>query len=567
MKKILKYIIPVAGILLSVGISSCVGDLDLPDGSIDPGTTTDATPEQMFNKCYAVIGVAGNYGANGGSDVDGIDGGTSGYIRQMWNAQELTTDEAICCWGDDGIPQFNFCTFDASHPMLQGFYYRLYTAIVFYNHYLENYGDYNQEMSAEVRFLRALAYYYLMDGWGNVPFVTTAESEDPEQASRVEVFNFIEEELLAIHDQMHQPIALRKGSEDNGWRWGRVDQDACNLLLARLYLNAKVYTGKERYAEAARYAKMVMDGPHKLHTTDKIVTIGDDVTSTDYTFSAYRMLFMGDNDVTDASTEAVFPILQDGIRTTSWGTSLFMMASTFDKNMHESILGGSATNGTDQNWGGNRARPDLIRLFFPADNAPSGNSWKVAPAARDDRALFNTLGRSLEVDDWNTFTNGFAVAKFNNFKTTLNSSGKNFEIGQNNTFPDGDFFLMRSAEAYLTYAEALTRQTGEADNTRLPAQAMGAVKAIRDRAHAQNLTSMTLRQLLDEWGREFYFEGRRRTDLIRFGKFGGDTGYNWQWKGGVKEGQDFREFRNLFAIPTNDLIVNKKLKQNDGYPQ
>ena len=291
------------------------------------------------------------------------------------------------------------------------------------------------------------------------------------------------------------------------------------------------------------------------------------MTSTDYTFSAYRMLFMGDNDVTDASTEAVFPILQDGIRTTSWGTSLFMMASTFDKNMHESILGGSATNGTDQNWGGNRARPDLIRLFFPADNAPSGNSWKVAPAARDDRALFNTLGRSLEVDDWNTFTNGFAVAKFNNFKTTLNSSGKNFEIGQNNTFPDGDFFLMRSAEAYLTYAEALTRQTGETDNTRLPAQAMGAVKAIRDRAHAQNLTSMTLRQLLDEWGREFYFEGRRRTDLIRFGKFGGDTGYNWQWKGGVKEGQDFREFRNLFAIPTNDLIVNKKLKQNDGYPQ
>lgn len=570
MKKIFKYILPVAAIMLSgMAMTSCVGDLDLPDGALDPKLTTEATAEQMFNKCYAVIGVAGNNGANGGSDVDGIDGGTSGYIRQMWNAAELTTDEAICCWGDDGIPQFNFNTYDASHPMLQGFYYRLYTAIVFYNMYLENYADHNEMMTAEVRYLRALAYYYLMDGWGNVPFVTSTATDDPQQASRAQMFEFIESELLDIHDKMHAPIALKGGTNDgNGWNWGRVDQDACNLLLARLYLNAEVYIGEKRYTDAALYAKKVIDGPHKLHTTDKTVSIGDDVTSTDVTFSAYRMLFMGDNDMTEAATEAIFPILQDGIRTTSWGTSLFMMASTFDGDMHENPVDASATNGTDQTWGGNRARPELVRLFFPGDDAPIGNSWTVAPAAKDDRALFNTDGkRSLEVNNWNTFKNGYAVAKYNNFKTTPNTAGTGFEGGQNTTFPDGDFFLMRSAEAYLTYAEALTRQQGNADNTPVTGEALNAVKAIRNRAHASNVNSFTLRQLLDEWGREFYFEGRRRTDLIRFGRYGGDTDYQWQWKGGVKEGQDFRAFRNLFAIPTNDLTVNKNLKQNDGYPQ
>ena len=144
MNKILKYIVPVAGLLLYMSTTSCVGDLDLKDGAIDPHLTTEATAEQMFNKCYAVIGVAGNNGANGGSDVDGIDGGTSGYVRQLWNSEELTTDEAICCWGDDGIPQFNFDTYDASHPMLRGYYYGLCIGLTFCNQYLTVFSDYDR---------------------------------------------------------------------------------------------------------------------------------------------------------------------------------------------------------------------------------------------------------------------------------------------------------------------------------------------------------------------------------------------------------------------------------------
>ena len=120
-----KYIFSAAALLLSVGFTSCTGDLDVKP--IDPNLNTreNTSAESSFNKCYAHIAMAGNGGANGDSDVDGIDGGTSGYVRQLFNTQELTTDEAICSWGDEGISNFNFNTYDASHPMLNGFYNRL----------------------------------------------------------------------------------------------------------------------------------------------------------------------------------------------------------------------------------------------------------------------------------------------------------------------------------------------------------------------------------------------------------------------------------------------------------
>ena len=570
MNKYLKHILPAAALALAATMVSCTGDLDLKDGAIDPNLTTldSITPEQMFNKCYAVIGVAGNGGANGDCDVDGIDGGTSGYVRQMWNANELTTDEAICCWGDDGIPQFNYNTYDANHPMLAGFYYRLYTAIAFDNHYLENFSDYDEMMTAEVRFLRALSYYFLMDGWGNVPFTTTVSATPPRQAPRREVYEFVESELLEVLVKMHAPIALKDGQDDgHGWKWGRCDQDCANLLLARLYLNSEVYIGEARYDKAALYAKKVMDGPHHLnmdgytyHKETPNPITGIPIVE-EYHFSAYQMLFMGDNDVTSAAAEAVFPILQDGTRTTSWGTSLFMMASTFDGDMHESVADPDATNGTDQAWGGNRARPELVRKFFPLDNAPADSrGFQTAEAAHDDRALFNTVGRTLDCDPATTFKNGYAIAKYTNFKTDLSA-------GHNATFPDGDFFLLRSAEAYLTYAEALTRQSGNADATPVTGAALEAVKKIRARANAADVASFTLRQLLDEWSREFYFEGRRRIDLIRFGQFGGNASYTWQWKGGKKENGSFEAYRNIFAIPTNDRTVNTALVQNPGYAQ
>ena len=121
---------------------------------------------------------------------------------------------------------------------------------------------------------------------------------------------------------------------------------------------------------------------------------------------------------------------------------------------------------------------------------------------------------------------------------------------------------MRKAEAYLIYAEALTRLAGSGA---APAESVAAINAIRGRAHATQKASYSLNDILDEWSREFYFEGRRRVDLIRFGKFGGNTDYKWQWKGGAYDGRDFEAYRNVFAIPTDDLIANPNLKQNEGY--
>lgn len=151
-----------AALALSLGLTSCVGDLDVKP--IDPKTNMNVNPNNLFNKCYANMAVAGNGGANGDSDIDGIDGGTSGFLRQLFNSQELTSDEAISAWGDDGVQPLNKNQWNSDHPFLRGFYYRLFFGVSVCNHYLEVAATHDATMTAEVRFLRALYYYYLMDG-------------------------------------------------------------------------------------------------------------------------------------------------------------------------------------------------------------------------------------------------------------------------------------------------------------------------------------------------------------------------------------------------------------------
>lgn len=550
MNKFFKYIMCATVLLMLSGLSSCINDLDVEP--IDPSLQSDVTPEQLFNKCYSVFATSGNNGGDDNVDVDGLDGGFQHKYRQMWNSNELTTDEAICGWGDEGIPSYCHNTYDASHPMLRGYYYGLCIGITFCNQYLQVFSDYNPTMTAEVRFLRAFQFYLLTDAFGNIPFATTISGDNPEQYTRARVCKFIEKELKAITGEdasdnatvLNDPKPKKYGEAG----YGRVDKAAAWMLLSRIYLNSQVYTGTPRWQEAADYAKKVMDSAYKLHT------VGYDANGRQFT--AYQMLFMGDNSKTDAAYEAVFPVIQNGTRTTSWGGTDFLICSTADGDMHPNRYDETEVNGLYNNsaWGGNRARPELVRLFFPNDDAPSGHAYDVAEIAEDDRALFETEGRYLNVDDESNFKYGYAVAKFNNF---MCDGSKGSDI----TFPDSHLFYMRVAEAYLTYAEALTRMSGDV----APAEAVAAINAIRGRAHALQRNRYTLDQILDEWGREFYFEGRRRVDLIRFNKFGGDTGYQWQWKGGVYAGRDFEAFRNVFAIPTDDLIANSKLTQNPGY--
>lgn len=535
MKQYIKSILPAAALMLGLGMTSCVGDLDVEP--IDPSTTMTPDANGLFLKCYANMAVAGQGGANGDCDIDGLDGGTTGFVRQLFNANELTTDESICCWGDPGIPAFNFNQYDASHPMLRGFYYRLYAGVTFCNHYLEVCGDYDKSMTADVRFLRALYFYHLMDCYGNIAFPLSVSDECAPQKSRAEVFAFIENELKEIRTDL-LPAAART-SKDNGY--GRVDQNAVDLLLARLYLNAEVYTGKAMWTEAKQYAKAVVDGPHKLW--DKGVN----------GWSAYQMLFMGDNGESGASQEAILPILQDGKATTSWGTTLFLLASTVKSDMTATDGG---TFGTTEAWAGNRTRPEFVAKFFPNGDAPNVSTADMVVAAGDDRALLWGVDRINDIPEGSTgeYTNGFAVAKFSN----RYSNGGSTHSSQ---YMDADYFLMRSAEAYLILAEADARLNGGTTS----AEGTAAIKAIRSRAHASTAKSAyTTDDILDERARELYYEGFRRTDLIRYGYYNSPA-YRWQWKGGAYAGVGFDAHLNVFAIPSDDLEANKNLKQNPGY--
>ena len=537
MKKYIKNIVPATFMMLALGATSCIGDLDVDP--IDPNIDTNVDLNGLFNKCYANMALAGNGGANGDCDIDGLDGGTTGFIRQLFNSNELTTDEAICGWGDEGVASFCYNTYNASHPMLNGFYARLTTGITYCNQYLAMAGDTDATMSAEIRFVRALHYFLLMDGWGNIPF-TLEPMTKPEQRSRAQMYEWLEQELIGIEPALSE--AKAKKSTDAGY--GRVDKAACWLLLSRLYLNSEIYTGTAQWQKAKEYADKVIKSSYRLNTVGK----GG--------WTAYQMLFMGDNGETDAAYEALLPLLQDGLTTTSWGTSLFLIAGCFDGEMHANPNDLTATNGVSaQNWGGNRARPDLIRKFFPQNDAPELPSYDMYVAAKDDRALFDGVGRTLNNEDVSTFKSGYAIAKFTNFKTDGSA-------GHDATFADTDYFLLRVAEAYLTFAEADARLNG--GNT--TSEGTQAVNSIRSRAHASTRTNAySLDDICDEWSREFYFEGRRRMDLIRFNRYGGNNNYTWQWKGGSYEGRSFDAHLNIFAIPTNELTANSNLTQNPGY--
>ena len=180
----------------------------------------------------------------------------------------------------------------------------------------------------------------------------------------------------------------------------------------------------------------------------------------------------------------------------------------------------------------------------------------MAAASGDDRALFHGIDRTVAVDTPNEFASGFSVGKFRNTYSTLATP-------HSTNFPDADYFLMRSAEAYLIAAEADARLNGGTTSS----TGAGYINQLRQRANTTTVNSYSLQQILDERSRELYFEGFRRTDLIRYGYYGGQNSgqYVWEWKGGSQNGASIPAYRNLFAIPSSDMTANPNLKQNEGY--
>lgn len=543
MKSIVKYIIPAATVLLTMGFSACSGDLDIDP--IDPNQhfEKDITPEQLLNKCYANFAKGGQGTADESTDFTADDGGTTGFVRQVFNCENLTTDEAICAWGDAGIQGWNQAMPDASNPMLTMLYNRMYVGIAYCNQYISSFGDHDAAMTAEARFLRAYEYYILLDVFGNPAFTTAISSEVPQQISRADLFDWIISELKDIEPNLNDPAPKTDSQEG----YGRVDKAADWLLQARLYLNAQVYTGTAQWENARTYAQQVMNSAYKLYTG-----------SAKNGWTAYQQLFMGDNGSNGSSVEAIFPLLQDGASTgtRSYGCTRFLIQSATNNSEMMNPDGVSVGQNTTDQWSGNRARPELIKKFFTNTAASDTlHAYQMTAAANDDRALFEANGRTLANTDQKTFTDGYAVCKWNNWYTTGNQGG------HDTGFPDTDYFMMRAAEAYLIYAEADARLNGGATT----AQGTNAINQLRARAHATQRAGYSLDDICDEWSREFYWEGLRRPTLIRFGKFGGNSDYTWSWKGGVLAGRNVDSHYNLFPLPQDDLNANSNLTQNPGY--
>jgi hypothetical protein len=629
MQQKFKYLIVI--MLFSLGVISCHEDLNQspidPDSFTEEDVFSNATEAQgALAKLYASLALTGQQGPAGQADIQDIDEGFSQYSRMLFNLNELTTDHAVVGWGDAGLPDLHGLFWSSSNDFSEAMYYRLAQEVSFCNSFIDNASKLSDtevaSYIAEARFLRAFTYYNLMDLYGSVPLVTSVTTVLPTQATRTELFNFIEAELLEIQDQL-------KASGAN--EYGRVDKVAAWALLSKLYLNAEVFTGAARYNDAVTFSNNVMTSSYSINMIDA-----------NGNGNAYDELFLADNNTNGAQNEFIFSINFDGLRSQTYGGSTFLVHAAIGGNMNATDFG---VNG---GWGGLRTTKNLVNKFnvdvtalnnglgtisdwglvgdatlnqwdgpdmemyqtgtntyalyavlnsgelkfrfnedwgnnygddnndgtleAGASNIPVASpgtyfitldlntlTYSITPFVGDGRGMFHKDGQTLEIEEIPTFTNGYAVTKFKN----IDSSG-NQGSDSAGDFVDTDLPLIRLAEIYLNYAEASLR--GGGGDLGL---AVTKINELRERAYGNtngNITSgdLTLDFVLNERSRELYWEGQRRTDLIRYNYFTSDT-YLWPFKGNSKDGVSVQSYRNLFPLPNNIITTNPNLIQNPGY--
>ena len=553
MKTLGKYFI-CAGVAL-LGLTSCVQDLDVIPH--DENKIMNFDQDAVFSKCYATLALTGQAGPAGSPDIDDFDEGMSSFYRMTWVLQEMPTDECWIPWNDPGFDDVRKVRWNSLNQQVQGLYYRLYIDITLCNHFLENAtvdGD-GANQIAEVRFIRALNYFYLLDMFGNVPFVDKVSPGKKPQYTRVQLFEWLENELLEVE------AALPETRENDF----RVDKYTAKLLLARLYLNAEVYTGVPQWQKAADYAKEVIDGPHKLHTVSNAGI-----------YSPYQELFMGDNYkvLGGPNGEALLLVYQDGIYCQAYGGSTFLVLGCRNTDYMPANSG--------DGWAGYRTTPEFLSKFVDLDITSTilKNEFDMPAVLGDERAIFcSVLTNGKPVVEADTtihsidslkprgkmgaFQDSWSMVKWTG-RYVGNKMGEDItESGHGTTFVDTDIPMLRVAEAYMTYAEAVFRGAAASGMT-----AEQAIQALRDRANNKKAFTLDEQFLLDEWSREFWAEGRRRMDLVRFGKFAGPTAdYHWEGRGGNTTDEGLisldKKF-NIYPIPEADIVA-AGLTQNEGY--
>lgn len=514
--------------------SSCVNELDTkPEGEAQQTAeelfSNPASYKQFLAKLYAGLATTGQQGPAGQGDVAGIDEGFSQYIRNYWNLQELTTDEAIIAWNDATIKDFHSQTWTKSDGFLKATYYRLAFQVLNCNEFLRQTTDEKLDSRgvsgtlrdeiktyrAEARFLRAMSNWHIIDLFGGGSLETEDSSTEyhlPDYASRAQIFDFVEQELTELEADLKDPNTNEKY---------RVDKAAAWMLKAKLYQNAQVYIGVNRTADAMTYiSKVINQTTYSLH-------------------SNYEQLFLADNGTNGAQDEFIYAVAFDGLNTKTYGGTTYLTHAP---------VGGSmpvADYGINGGWAGLRTTSAFVNKFSGMTN--------------DGRAQFYTSGQTLEIASVGTFTDGYAISKWKN--VDVNGNAGSDAAGD---FVDIDFPVFRLADAYLMYVECDVRINGTASPT-----SVGFINALKERAYGDtsgnvNSSQINLDFILDERARELHWEGHRRTDLIRFGKFTGSS-YVWPWKGNVANGAPTATYRNIFPIPQDAISLNPKFIQNVGY--
>ncbi len=348
------YIITVFAAILA--FTSCTKDLDtvpLDEDVVTSASVYDnpASYRLVLAKLYAGLAVSGQEGPHGNNDLSGLDEGFGQYLRALWYAQEIPTDEAIIAWDDGNLRDYHEQDWSSSNEFITNMYYRIFYQISLCNEFIRESSDAKldergisgankteiQTYRAEARFLRALSYWHALDMFGNVPFVTEDDivgSFFPEQISRADLFEYIESELLAIEDLLMAPMVNE---------YARADQGAVWMLLAKLYLNAEVYINTAKYTECITYCNKVNSAGYELEPT-------------------YENLFLADN---HNAKGIIFPVAFDGIHTKTWGGTTFIIHAAVGGTMDP------AEFGIDGGWGGLRTTKQLVGKFLNVDNLKS----------------------------------------------------------------------------------------------------------------------------------------------------------------------------------------------------
>lgn len=507
--------------------TSCVGDLDqFPHTETTSADvyTTAANYKAVLGKLYVSFVIGGQEKGGGNADLSSNFG--YDYMRCYFNMQECGTDEVVYTWLEgEKMSGLTYLSWDANDAWVSDMYYRIYYTIALCNEFLRNATDGKigafsesdqkaiREYRAEARFLRALAYYHALDLYRNIPLVTEADpvgSYLPPRYTSAQMFQYLETELKDIDTDLPDRTACE---------YGRACRQAAYALLARLYLNAEVYTGTARWTDCITYCNEILKSGYALEAD-------------------YARLFNADNH--NRTNEIIYSFPVDATHTVSWGATTYLICGAINNTSDTQV---PSDYGVTSGWGNYRLRGELPDLFRSGDG----------------RAMFYTQGQTKEINVVENQSNGYLSVKWTNLTDAGETASNTTDGGVNTDFP-----VFRLADVYLMLAEAVVKG-GEGSSR---ATALGYVNDLRRRAFGDDSGNITDAQLtadfiLDERARELYLECVRRTDLIRYGKFT-TSAYLWQWKGGLMAGQAVDSKYNMYPIPSTELTANPNL-YNENY--